>query len=71
MRDGASHHDGTQRDFALYTEARIKKVFLPDDEIARAFLVTPAVLTQRMVRAKAVIRDKAIPCQSPGIYRPG
>jgi RNA polymerase sigma-70 factor, ECF subfamily len=99
--------DGTQRDFALYTEARINKASLPDDEIAdeeieddrlrliftccqpalppegqvaltlreicgltteeiaRAFLVTPATLAQRIVRAKAVIRDKAIPYQVP------
>jgi RNA polymerase sigma-70 factor, ECF subfamily len=99
--------DGTQRDFALYTEAHINKAYLPDDEIAdeeieddrlrliftcchpalppegqvaltlreicgltteeiaRAFLVTPAALAQRIVRAKAVIRDKAIPYQVP------
>jgi RNA polymerase sigma-70 factor (ECF subfamily) len=30
-----------------------------------AFLVTPATLAQRIVRAKAVIRDKAIPYQVP------
>src|SRR5499427_7501726 len=35
------------------------------EEIARAFLVTPATLAQRIVRAKAVIRDKAIPYQVP------
>src|ERR1700688_3758286 len=35
------------------------------EEIARAFLVTPATLVQRIVRAKAVIRDKAIPYQVP------
>jgi RNA polymerase sigma-70 factor, ECF subfamily len=98
--------DGTQRDFALYTEARINEASLDhgdDDEeieddrlrliftcchptlppegqvaltlrevcgltteeIARAFLVTPATLAQRIVRAKAVIRDKAIPYQVP------
>jgi RNA polymerase sigma-70 factor, ECF subfamily len=34
---------------------------LTTEEIARAFLVTPATLAQRIVRAKAVIRDKAIP----------
>ncbi|WP_353063514.1 RNA polymerase sigma factor [Tunturibacter psychrotolerans] len=38
---------------------------LPTEEIARAFLVTPATLAQRIVRAKAVIRDKAIPYQVP------
>jgi len=38
---------------------------LTTEEIARAFLVTPATLAQRIVRAKAVIRDKAIPCQVP------
>jgi RNA polymerase sigma-70 factor, ECF subfamily len=35
------------------------------EEIARAFLVTPATLAQRIVRAKAIIRDKAIPYQVP------
>ena len=38
---------------------------LTTEEIARAFLVTPATLAQRIVRAKAVIRDKAIPYQAP------
>ena len=38
---------------------------LPTEEIARAFLVTPATLAQRIVRAKAIIRDKAIPYQVP------
>jgi RNA polymerase sigma-70 factor (ECF subfamily) len=38
---------------------------LTTEEIARAFLVTPATLAQRVVRAKAVIRDKAIPYQVP------
>jgi RNA polymerase sigma-70 factor, ECF subfamily len=102
-----AHFDGTQRDFALYMEARINEAriceaFLDDEEIeddrlrliftcchpalppegqvaltlreicgltteeiARAFLVTPATLAQRIVRAKAVIRDKAIPYQVP------
>jgi RNA polymerase sigma-70 factor (ECF subfamily) len=36
---------------------------LTTEEIARAFLVTLATLAQRIVRAKAVIRDKAIPYQ--------
>ena len=38
---------------------------LTTEEIARAFLVTPATLAQRIVRAKAVIHDKAIPYQVP------
>ena len=40
---------------------------LTTEEIARAFLVTPAALAQRIVRAKAVIRDKAIPYQVPDL----
>jgi RNA polymerase sigma-70 factor (ECF subfamily) len=46
---------------------------LTTEESARAFLVTPATLAQRIVRAKAVIRDKAIPYQVPVSrnYRPG
>src|SRR5579864_5303848 len=38
---------------------------LTTEEIAGAFLVPPATLAQRIVRAKAVIRDKAIPYQVP------
>src|SRR5262245_19820730 len=99
--------DGTQKDFALYTEAhrneaspgveeiddeeieddRLRLIFtcchpalppegqvaltlreicgLTTEEIARAFLVTPATLAQRIVRAKTIIRDKAIPYQVP------
>ena len=38
---------------------------LTTEEIARAFLIPPATLAQRIVRAKAVIRDKAIPYQVP------
>jgi len=38
---------------------------LTTEEIARAFLVTPATLAQRIVRAKGVIRDKTIPYQVP------
>jgi RNA polymerase sigma-70 factor (ECF subfamily) len=99
--------DGTQKDFALYTEARINEASLHNEEIddeeieddrlrliftcchpalppegqvaltlreicgltteeiARAFLVSPATLAQRIVRAKAIIRDKAIPYQMP------
>jgi len=97
-----AHFDRTQRDFALYMEARINQAALEDEEIeddrlrliftcchpvlppegqvaltlreicgltteeiARAFLVTPATLAQRIVRAKAVIRDRVIPYQVP------
>ena len=38
---------------------------LTTEEIARAFLATPPTLAQRIVRAKAAIRDKAIPYQVP------
>jgi RNA polymerase sigma-70 factor (ECF subfamily) len=38
---------------------------LTTEEIARAFLVTSPTLAQRIVRAKAVIRDKAIPYRVP------
>jgi RNA polymerase sigma-70 factor, ECF subfamily len=38
---------------------------LTTEEIARAFLIPPATLAQRIVRAKAVIRGKAIPYQVP------
>lgn len=38
---------------------------LTTEEIARVFLVTPATLAQRIVRAKALIRDKALPYQVP------
>src|SRR5438445_5995351 len=38
---------------------------LTTEEIARASLVSPATLAQRIVRAKAIIRDKAIPYQVP------
>src|ERR1700741_4094028 len=38
---------------------------LTTEEIARAFLVTPATLAQRIVRATAIIRDKAIPYKVP------
>src|SRR6202048_3493809 len=46
---------------------------LTTEEIARAFLVTPATLAQRIVRAKAVIRVRQFltRCQSPRNYRPG
>lgn len=41
---------------------------LTTEEIARAFLVTPATLAQRIVRAKAIIRAKAIPYQLPDAH---
>lgn len=39
---------------------------LTTEEIARAFLVTPATLAQRIVRAKARIRETPIPYEVPG-----
>jgi RNA polymerase sigma-70 factor (ECF subfamily) len=55
---------------ALPSEGRVALTLrevcgLTTEEIAQAFLVTPATLAQRVVRAKAVIRDKAIPYQVP------
>jgi RNA polymerase sigma-70 factor (ECF subfamily) len=107
MRRRARFDGETQKDFALYMEARSNEASLHDEkgddeeieddrlrliftcchpalppegqvaltlreicgltteEIARAFLVTPATLAQRIVRAKAAIRDQAIPYQVP------
>jgi RNA polymerase sigma-70 factor, ECF subfamily len=38
---------------------------LTTEEIARAFLITPRTLAQRIVRAKGTIREKRIPYQVP------
>jgi len=38
---------------------------LTTEEIARAFLATPSTLAQRIVRAKAKIREERIPYQVP------
>ena len=55
---------------ALASEAQVALTLrevcgLTTEEIARAFLVTPSALAQRIVRAKALIREKAIPYQVP------
>src|SRR5438477_6981471 len=57
---------------SLAPEARVALTLrevcgLTTEEIARAFLVTPATLAQRIVRAKAKIKSANIPYQVPSL----